>query len=73
MAPDPNRFHQDISRNLQFELHSYLKANPIAKLYDGLNREFCPPSGQNAVSKSAECNPFGKMLFSRSKLSCSFD
>jgi len=34
MAPAPNRFHQDISRNLQFELHSYLKANPIGKLYD---------------------------------------
>ena len=27
-APAPNRFHQDISRNLQFELHSYLKTNP---------------------------------------------
>src|SRR6202030_4211036 len=24
MAPAPNRFHQEISRNLQFELHSYL-------------------------------------------------
>jgi Putative restriction endonuclease len=35
MAPAPNRFHQDISRNLQFELHSYLKSNPIGKLYDG--------------------------------------
>src|SRR5438132_3619607 len=34
MAPAPNRFHQDISRNLQFELHSYLKSNPISKLYD---------------------------------------
>jgi Uma2 family endonuclease len=34
MAPAPNRFHQDISRNLQFELHSYLKKNPIGKLYD---------------------------------------
>jgi Uma2 family endonuclease len=34
MAPAPNRFHQDISRNLQFELHSYLKANPMGKLYD---------------------------------------
>jgi len=33
MAPAPNRFHQDISRNLQFELQSYLKANPIGKLY----------------------------------------
>lgn len=34
MAPAPNRFHQDISRNLQFELHTYLKTNPIGKLYD---------------------------------------
>ena len=34
MAPAPNRFHQEISRNLQFELHSYLKGNPIGKLFD---------------------------------------
>jgi Uma2 family endonuclease len=34
MAPAPGRFHRDISRNLQFELNSYLKANPIGKLYD---------------------------------------
>ncbi|HZC59858.1 MAG TPA: Uma2 family endonuclease [Chthoniobacterales bacterium] len=34
MAPAPNRFHQEISRNLQFELHSYLKCNPIGKLFD---------------------------------------
>ena len=34
MAPAPNRFHQEISRNLQFELHSYLKGNPIGKLYN---------------------------------------
>ena len=34
LAPAPNRFHQDISRNLQFELHSYLKTNPIGKLYN---------------------------------------
>ena len=34
MAPVPNRFHQEISRNLQFELHSYLKRNPIGKLFD---------------------------------------
>jgi Uma2 family endonuclease len=33
MAPAPNRFHQEISRNLQFELHSYLKRNPIGKLF----------------------------------------
>jgi hypothetical protein len=30
---NPDAF-QDISRNLQFELHSYLKSNPIGKLYD---------------------------------------
>jgi Uma2 family endonuclease len=34
MAPAPNRFHQEISRNLQFELHGYLKRNPIGKLFD---------------------------------------
>jgi Uma2 family endonuclease len=34
MAPAPNRFHQEISRNLQFELHSYLKRNPIGKLFN---------------------------------------
>jgi hypothetical protein len=27
-------FHQDISRNLQFQLHSYLKSNPIGKFYN---------------------------------------
>jgi Uma2 family endonuclease len=34
VAPAPNRFHQEISRNLQFELHSYLKRNPIGKLFN---------------------------------------
>jgi Uma2 family endonuclease len=34
MAPAPNRFHQEISRNLQFELHSYLKRNLIGKLFN---------------------------------------
>src|ERR1700722_5181112 len=34
MARAPNRFHQEIFRNLQFELHSYLKRNPIGKLFD---------------------------------------
>src|SRR5271165_6205727 len=34
MAPAPNRFHQEISRNLQFELHSCLKRNPIGKLFN---------------------------------------
>ncbi|MBV8378558.1 MAG: Uma2 family endonuclease [Verrucomicrobia bacterium] len=34
MAPAPNRFHQEISRNLQFELHSYLKRTDVGKLFD---------------------------------------
>jgi hypothetical protein len=34
MAPAPNRFHQEISRNLEFELQGYLKRNPIGKLFD---------------------------------------
>ena len=34
MAPAPNRFHQDISRNLQFVLTNYLSAHPIGVLYD---------------------------------------
>jgi len=34
MSPAPNRFHQEISRNLQFELHSHLKRNPIGKLFN---------------------------------------
>jgi len=34
MAPAPNRFHQDISRNLQTTLVNYLSAHPIGVLYD---------------------------------------
>lgn len=34
MAPAPNRFHQDISRNLQSALDRYLEANPIGILYN---------------------------------------
>lgn len=34
MAPAPNRFHQDISRNLEVILANYLSANPIGVLYD---------------------------------------
>jgi Uma2 family endonuclease len=34
MAPAPNRFHQDISRNLQGAFDRYLEANPIGILYD---------------------------------------
>ena len=34
MAPAPNRFHQDISRNLQGALDRYLETNPIGVLYN---------------------------------------
>lgn len=34
MAPAPNRYHQDISRNLEYILLDYLEQNPIGKLYD---------------------------------------
>ena len=34
MAPAPNRFHQDISRNLQTTLVNYLSAHRIGVLYD---------------------------------------
>ena len=33
MAPAPNRYHQDISRNLEFILLRYLTSNPIGVLY----------------------------------------
>jgi Uma2 family endonuclease len=33
MAPSPNRYHQEISRNLEFILCAYLKENPIGKVY----------------------------------------
>jgi Uma2 family endonuclease len=33
MAPAPNRYHQDISRNLELMLGNYLKSNPIGKMY----------------------------------------
>lgn len=33
MAPAPNRFHQDISRNLEFILLQWLTQNAIGKLY----------------------------------------
>lgn len=33
MSPAPNRYHQDISRNLEFILLSYLKKRPLGKLY----------------------------------------
>ncbi|MSU21170.1 MAG: Uma2 family endonuclease [Pedosphaera sp.] len=34
MAPAPNRYHQDISGNIQFTLQSYLEKYPIGKLYN---------------------------------------
>jgi Uma2 family endonuclease len=34
MAPAPNRYHQDISGNIQFLLRSYLEKHPIGKLYN---------------------------------------
>jgi Uma2 family endonuclease len=34
MAPAPNRYHQDISRNIEFILLKYLEKHPIGALYD---------------------------------------
>lgn len=34
VAPAPNRFHQDISRNLEVILANYLSVHPIGVLYD---------------------------------------
>lgn len=34
MAPAPNRYHQEISRNLELILGNYLKKNPLGKIYD---------------------------------------
>jgi Uma2 family endonuclease len=34
MAPAPNRYHQDISRNLEYIFLEYLEEHPIGKLYD---------------------------------------
>ena len=33
MAPAPNRYHQDISRNLEYILLDYLEQHPVGKLY----------------------------------------
>lgn len=33
MAPAPNRYHQDISRNLEYILLDYLEEHPIGTLY----------------------------------------
>jgi Uma2 family endonuclease len=34
MAPAPNRFHQDISRNIELRIAIYLETHPIGILYD---------------------------------------
>lgn len=34
MSPAPNRYHQIISRNIEFMLLKYLEANPRGELYD---------------------------------------
>lgn len=34
MSPAPNRYHQDISRNIEFLMLKYLERNPIGRLYD---------------------------------------
>jgi hypothetical protein len=34
MAPAPNRYRQDISRNFEYILLDYLEEHPIGKLYD---------------------------------------
>lgn len=34
MAPAPNRYHQTISKNLEFILHAYLKEHPLGWVYD---------------------------------------
>ena len=34
MSPPPNRYHQDVSRNLQFVLMKYLEKHPIGILYN---------------------------------------
>ncbi|MBW0000086.1 MAG: Uma2 family endonuclease [Verrucomicrobia bacterium] len=34
MSPAPNRYHQVISRNLEFILMQYLEAQPLGELYD---------------------------------------
>ena len=34
MAPAPNRYHQTVSRNIEFLLLKYLEKHPIGELYD---------------------------------------
>src|SRR5262245_14561553 len=38
MAPPPDIFHQDISRNILFLIQAYLREHPIGKVY-------CAPTG----------------------------
>jgi len=33
MAPAPNRYHQDISKNIEFILLKYLEKHPVGKMY----------------------------------------
>lgn len=33
MAPAPNRYHQDVSRNIEFLLLKYLEKHPIGRVY----------------------------------------
>lgn len=34
MAPAPNRYHQTISKNLEFIIHAYLKEHPLGWVYN---------------------------------------
>ena len=34
MSPSPNRYHQDISRNLEVLIANFLEEHPIGKIYD---------------------------------------
>src|ERR1043165_745391 len=34
VSPAPNRYHQDISRNLEFLLLKYLESHPVGRIYD---------------------------------------
>ena len=34
MAPAPSRFHQDISRTIQFEIMKYLEVEPVGIIYN---------------------------------------
>jgi len=33
MSPSPNRFHQDVSQNIEFLFFTYLSENPIGRMY----------------------------------------